>query len=81
MPFFVCYVLSSELPFLKFLKDNFEEVTFENNYAMRKVSNSLEPDQARPFVGPDLGPNRLQTTLAGIELTQCYIAKIGIIIV
>ena len=25
-----------------------------------KVSNSLDPDQAQPFVGPDLGPNCLQ---------------------
>ena len=25
-----------------------------------KVSNSLDPDQARHFVGPDLGPNCLQ---------------------
>ena len=24
------------------------------------VSNSLDPDQARHFVGPDLGPNCLQ---------------------
>ena len=25
-----------------------------------RVSNSLDPDQARQFVGPDLGPNCLQ---------------------
>ena len=25
-----------------------------------RVSNSLAPDQARHFVGPDLGPNCLQ---------------------
>ena len=25
-----------------------------------RVSNSLEPDQAQPYVGPDLGPNCLQ---------------------
>ena len=25
-----------------------------------RVSNSLDPDQARHFVGPDLGPNCLQ---------------------
>ena len=24
------------------------------------MSNSLDPDQVRPFVGPDLGPNCLQ---------------------
>ena len=28
------------------------------------VSNSLDPDQARHFVGPDLGPNGLQRLLA-----------------
>ena len=39
------------------------------------MSNSLDPDQARHFVGPDLGPNCLQrlsadnkSPLAGIEL-------------
>ena len=39
------------------------------------MSNSLDPDQARHFVGPDLGPNCLQRLsaddklpLAGIEL-------------
>ena len=26
-----------------------------------RVSNTLDPDQARHFVGPDLGPNCLQT--------------------
>ena len=25
-----------------------------------RVSNSLDPDQARHYVGPDLGPNFLQ---------------------
>ena len=25
-----------------------------------RVSNSLDPDQAQHFVGPDLGPNCLQ---------------------
>ena len=31
-----------------------------------RVSNSLDPDQARHYVGPDLGPNCLQTNcLAG----------------
>ena len=28
------------------------------------VSNSLDPDQARHFVGPDLGPNCLQNISA-----------------
>ena len=29
-----------------------------------RVSNSLDPDQARHYVGPDLGPNGLQMLLA-----------------
>ena len=29
-----------------------------------RVSNSLDPDQAQHFVGPDLGPNCLQRLLA-----------------
>ena len=36
-----------------------------------QVSNSLDPDQARHFVGPDLGPNclqRLSADIAGKEL-------------
>ena len=41
------------------------------SYTIR-VSYSLNPDQARPFVGPDLGPNCLQryqqTTLVDKEL-------------
>ena len=28
------------------------------------MSNSLDPDQAQHFVGPDLGPNCLQTLAA-----------------
>ena len=31
-----------------------------------RVSNSLDPDQARHFVGPDLGPNYLQRLSADI---------------
>ena len=36
-----------------------------------RVSNSLDPDQARHYVGPDLGPNclqRLSADTAGREL-------------
>ena len=36
-----------------------------------RLSNILDPDQARHFVGPDLGPNclqRLSTDMAGKEL-------------
>ena len=35
----------------------FEKKCFRN---IIRVSNSLNPDQARQFVGPDLGPNCLQ---------------------
>ena len=44
------------------------------------MSNSLDPDQARHFVGPDLGPNCLQRLsadlLVGKELnTEQLLAK------
>ena len=40
----------------------FSKSTFSKNYFRNTVrmSNSLDPDQARHFVGPDLGPNCLQ---------------------
>ena len=40
----------------------FSKSTFSNNYFRNiiSVSNRLNPDQARRFVGPDLGPNCLQ---------------------
>ena len=37
------------------------------------MSNSLDPDQARQFVGPDLGPNclqRLSADISGKELNE-----------
>ena len=40
-----------------FLKLTFSKKSFRNTIM---VSNSLDPDQARHFVGPDLGPNCLQ---------------------
>ena len=42
--------------------DFFSKLTFSKNYFRNtiRVSNSLNPDQARHFVGPDLGPNCLQ---------------------
>ena len=55
---FVCFFLSS-LDF--FFKINFFKKKFRNTI---RVSNSLDPDQARHFVGPDLGPNCLQTLSA-----------------
>ena len=41
-----------------FFKINFFEKILSGNTI--RVSNSLHPDQARPSVGPDLGPNCLQ---------------------
>ena len=42
------------------------------------MSNSLNPDQARHFVGPDLGPNGLQRLSAddnGRQRIKVYINK------
>ena len=44
-----------------------------------RVSNSLDPDQARQFVGPDLGPNclqRLSADIAGKELNTKQLVDI-----
>ena len=40
-----------------FSKSTFSKNSFRNTIT---VSKSLDPDQARHFVGPDLGPNCLQ---------------------
>ena len=40
-----------------FTKSTFLKISFRN---INMVSNSLDPDQARHFVGPDLGPNCFQ---------------------
>ena len=42
---------------LAFFQNNFSTVSFRNTI---RVSNSLDPDQDRQNVGPDLGPNCLQ---------------------
>ena len=42
-------------------KSTFMKNSFRNTI---RVSNSLDPDQARHIVGPDLGPNCLQRLLA-----------------
>ena len=34
------------------------------------MSKNLDPDQARHFVGPDLGPNCLQRLQAGKEINN-----------
>ena len=46
-----------------FVTDDFSKIHIFSRKKIRKtirVSNSLDPDQARHFVGPDLGPNCLQ---------------------
>ena len=48
------HVVLSSADFKKIIVSNY---SFRNTI---RVSNSLEPDQARHFVGPDLGPNCLQ---------------------
>ena len=40
-----------------FLKSTFQKQSFRNTI---RVSNSLDPEQDRHSVGPDLGPNCLQ---------------------
>ena len=50
--FFLIFLLSAI-----FSKSTFSKNSFKNTIRM---SNSLDPDQARHFVGPDLGPNCLQ---------------------
>ena len=54
---------------LNFYKTIFLRISFRNTI---RVSNSLNPDHARHFVGPDLGPNCLQnwqqTTPVGKDL-------------
>ena len=37
---------------------------------MTTISNSLDPDQARHFVGPDLGPNFLLSLSADVTATD-----------
>ena len=63
--FHACFLSSAD-----FIQNQlFREIKFRNTI---RVSNRLDPDQVRHFVGPDLGPNCLQsyqqTTLGGKEL-------------
>ena len=44
-----------------FLKISFLKISFRNTI---RAANSLDPDQARHFVGPDLGPNCFQSLSA-----------------
>ena len=42
---------------LTFFKINFKKKSFTSTI---RLSNGLDPDEERPSVGPDLGPNCLQ---------------------
>ena len=50
-----------------FQKSTFSKNSFWNTI---RVSNSLDSDQARLFVGPDLGPNCLQRLSAGDDTSR-----------
>ena len=58
-------LLGSSACFLSFA-DFFSNSTFSKNSFRNtiRVPNSLDPDQARRFVGPDLRPNCLQSSSA-----------------
>ena len=53
-----------------FFKINFFKKFFKDYHQMIRVSNSLDPDQARHFVGPDLGPNCLQNCKSYQQMTK-----------
>ena len=54
---FSCVLSSADFFFKMIFPKNYFRITI-------RVSNSLDPDQARPFVGPNLGPACLQRLLA-----------------
>ena len=55
---FACWVIfHAILSSAEYFQSTFSKNSFRNNI---RVSNSLDPDQARQNVGPDLGPNFLQ---------------------
>ena len=65
--FFMCFVVCqffSKSSFLKIIS------------AIPSVSKSLDPDQARHFVGPDLGPNYLQRLSADLTSKQRVIVGV-----
>ena len=45
----------------------------KNLSGMPLVAKNLDPDQARHFVGPDLGPNCLQSYQLSLAGKVCYI--------
>ena len=55
-----------------FSKSTFSKNSFRNTI---RVSNRLDPDQARHFVGPDLGPKCLQKLSADDTSRQLSLDK------
>ena len=55
------HFFNNSLPTGQFLMLTFSKNYFRNTIC---VPNNLDQDQARHFVGPDLGPNFLQRLLA-----------------
>ena len=65
------------MPFCRLLiivKINFFQNSFRNTI---RVSNSLDPDQVRHFVGPDLGQNCLQKLSSDKTSSASDFFKIG----
>ena len=62
---FACWVILHAFltPAAFFLKIYFSKYSFMNKF---RLSNSLDPDQARRFVGPGLDPNCLQRLLGWV---------------
>ena len=58
--------------------DIFYKIIFSNNSCRNNiiVSNSLDPDQAQQFIGPDLGPNCLQRLSADTSMQK---VKVGVV--
>ena len=73
---FACWVF-----LLAFLQsaDYFQKSSFQNeslrNTSIIRVSNSLDQNQARHFVGPDLGPNCLQRLSKAKVIQKLLLAK------
>ena len=65
---FACFLSFVDF-FFFFLNQLFQK----NLSGVPSVSNSLDPDQSRRFVWPDLGPNCLQTVWERINRGDCLI--------
>ena len=58
------------ISFFVIFKISFFKKIFQEHVTCIRVTNGLNPDQDRPSVGPDLGPNCLQR-LSAEELFAC----------